>query len=115
MPNTTAPTDVPIAIPIGRPLLVGWFGVDELAAELNSRLELRLELGLEIGIELILKFGMELILELEEGEARFDGEVASVLDGEADEDKGIDVAVPSFDPMVNKFMASTPGQQLRLC
>lgn len=103
MANATAPAEVPTAIPTVRPLLVGWFGAEKLVAELDSRLEPMLE------------FGMELMLEPAEDEAKFDREVAGVLDGDADEDKVIDVAVPNFDPMVNRFTASTPGQQLRLC
>ena len=77
--------------------------MDRLAAELGSRLELRLELM------------RELVLEINEGETIFDDKVALILDGDTDEDKVIAVAVPIFDPIVNKFMASIPGQQLRLC
>lgn len=99
MINTTAPTDAPSAIAIVRPLLAGWFSAGELAAELESRLKLRLELRLE----------------LEGGKSMFDSEVVSVLDGDANEDKVIDDAVPIFDPMVNRLIASIPGQQLRLC
>lgn len=92
-------------------MLVGCFDVDEPAVELDSRLELKVEFGMR----LMLEFGMELMLGLAKGEAVFDREVASVLNGDADEDKVIEVAVPNLDPMVNKFIASTPGQQLRLC
>lgn len=111
MANATAPADVPTAIPIGRPLLVSCFGVDKPAVELVSRLELRVEFGMK----LMLESGMEPMLGLTKGEAMFDRKVDSVLNVDADKDEVIEVAVPNFDPMVNRFTASTPGQQLRLC
>lgn len=102
---------MPTAIPIGRPLLVGCFGEDEPAVEVGSRLELKVEFRMK----LVLESGTELMLGLAKSEVIFAGKVVGVLVGDADKDKVIEVAVPSFDPMVNRFIASTPGQQLRLC
>lgn len=57
MTNATAPINVPTVIPIGRPLLVDCFGVDEPAAELDCGLELRVEFGMKLMVE----FGIELL------------------------------------------------------
>ena len=100
----------------------GEFGMGELAAEFEFVGMLDVEMKLEVGLDLR--------LELRDPDSRTETEIPERLadeksdgsskdttvelgDGKA-EDKVIDLAEPGLVPILNKFMASVPEQQLRL-
>ena len=85
------------AIAIVRPSIVDCFGV---ATELD--------VGLKLGVDR--RLGAMTDEEVAE-KAAVDADV--LIDGEKD-GRDIDVALPGFDPIENKFLALTPEQQLPL-
>ena len=104
MTNATEAIDVPTEIAIVRPLTKDCFWV---AAELD--VGLTLDVGLKLGVDFRLRLSItESVIDEEAAEeAAVDNCI--LVDGEEDS-KEIDVAIPGFDPMQNKFIALTPEQ-----
>ena len=105
MNKTSAPTDMPTAIAIVEPLLLKRLGAGELIGDASSSEEAAVGFAVENRV-------------VEDDKDKIEDVIASDLDdlvgGSEDVDKVINFTVPGFDPMENRLMAPTPGQQLRL-
>lgn len=120
MINTIATTDILTAIATVRPLVPELFllDVDGLVVEADVVLELRLELkSAALSFE---NWGSERSVDEANDVAETrESDETRVLDRGGvvvvDDNKVIEVAFPILDPMVNRFMALIPEQQLPLC
>lgn len=106
MINTSAPADMPTAIAIVELLLLELLGAGELIANASS------SEGVAVGFAISNR-----AVEDDKYETR--DVVASDLDdlvgvGSEDVDRVIGFTVPIFDPIENRLIAPTPGQQLLL-
>lgn len=97
--SATKPSDTLTAIATVRLFTAEWFEVTA-----------GLDVGLKLDVEWELK--VEFRLGLVAASAGVD---VNVLRDDEEDGKDIDVALPGFEPMENKFIAPTPEQQVPLC